>query len=58
MAILAQEKSRKTSIRVKSGQQTSMDKGVFFQNGSILGYKSNWHETNISKIFKTLFTAV
>ena len=38
MATLAQDESRKTSIRVKSGQQTSMDKGVFFQNGSILGY--------------------
>ena len=38
MATLAQDESRKTSIRVKSGQQTSMDKGVFFQNGTILGY--------------------
>ena len=38
MATLAQDESRKTSIRVKSGQQTSMEKGVFFQNGTILGY--------------------
>ena len=39
MATLAQDESRKTSIRVKSGQQTSMDKGVVYGNGNILGYK-------------------
>lgn len=39
MATLAQEESRKTSIRVKSGQQTSMEKGVVYGNGNILGYK-------------------
>ena len=38
MATLAQDESRKTSIRVKAGQQTSMEKGVYFGNGSILGY--------------------
>jgi len=38
MATLAQDESRKTSIRVKAGQRASMEKGVFFQNGSILGY--------------------
>lgn len=38
MATLAQDESRKTSIRVKSGQQTSMDNGVFYGNGNILGY--------------------
>lgn len=38
MATLAQEESRKTSIRVKSGQQTSMENGVFYGNGNILGY--------------------
>lgn len=38
MATLAQDESRKTSIRVKSGQQTSMEKGVFYGNGNILGY--------------------
>ena len=41
MATLAQDESRKTSIRVKSGQQTSMDNGVFFGNGSVLGYNYN-----------------
>ena len=38
MSTLAQEESRKTSIRVKSGQQTSMDNGVYYGNGNILGY--------------------
>lgn len=38
MATLAQDESRKTSIRVKSGQQTSMNNGVFYGNGNILGY--------------------
>lgn len=38
MATLAQDESRKTSIRVKAGQQTSMDKGVFYGTGNILGY--------------------
>ena len=38
MASLAQEESRKTSIRVKSGQQVSMNNGVFYGNGNILGY--------------------
>lgn len=37
MATVAQDESRKTSIRVKSGQKTSMEKGVFFGNGNILG---------------------
>ena len=102
MATLAQDESRKTSIRVKSGQQTSMDNGVFYGNGNILGYdrvgknlvinpeqaktvrmifddyldgvgiraikfrleqagrltstgKSNWHESNISKILQNTF---
>ncbi|MBR6917138.1 MAG: recombinase family protein [Clostridia bacterium] len=102
MATLAQDESRKTSIRVKSGQQTSMNNGVFYGNGNILGYdrvgkemiinpeqaktvrmiydlyldgvgiraikfrmeqagrltamgKSNWHESNISKILQNSF---
>lgn len=38
MATLAQDESRKTSIRVKAGQQTSMDNGVIYGNGNILGY--------------------
>ncbi len=39
MATLAQDESRKTSIRVKSGQQTSMENGTFYGNGNILGYR-------------------
>lgn len=38
MATLAQDESRKTSVRVKSGQQTSMNNGVLYGNGNILGY--------------------
>ena len=38
MATLAQDESRKTSIRVKAGQQTSMENGVIYGNGNILGY--------------------
>ena len=38
MATLAQEESRKTSARVKCGQQTSMEKGVVYGNGNVLGY--------------------
>lgn len=38
MATLAQDESRKTSIRVKSGQETSMKNGVFYGSGNILGY--------------------
>ncbi|MCQ2450786.1 MAG: recombinase family protein [Clostridia bacterium] len=38
MATLAQDESRKTSIRVKAGQQTSMENGVLYGNGNILGY--------------------
>lgn len=38
MATLAQDESRKTSIHVKAGQQTSMENGVIYGNGIILGY--------------------
>ena len=44
MAMLAQDESRKTSVRVKSGQQTSMEKGVYYGNGNILGYDRNGRE--------------
>ena len=45
MATLAQDESRKTSIRVKSGQQTSMNNGVIYGNGNILGYtRHEWKE--------------
>ena len=38
MATLAQDESRKTSIRVKAGLKTAMEKGVIFGTGNILGY--------------------
>lgn len=38
MATLAQDESRKTSIRVKAGMKTAMEKGVFFGTGNVLGY--------------------
>lgn len=38
MATLAQDESRKTSVRVKCGQQISMEKGVIYGNGNVLGY--------------------
>lgn len=39
MSSLAQEESRKTSERVKAGQQISRENGVLYGNGNILGYK-------------------
>lgn len=38
LASLSQEESRKTSQRVKAGQQTSMLNGVIYGNGNVLGY--------------------
>lgn len=38
MATLAQDESRKTSIRVRVGQKVSRDNGVIYGNGNILGY--------------------
>lgn len=49
MATLAQDESRKTSIRVKSGQQTSMKNGVVYGTGNILGYDRVGREFVINK---------
>ena len=38
MATLAQNESKKTSLRVKAGQQVSFQNGVPYGNGNILGY--------------------
>lgn len=38
MATIAQEESRKTSMRVKKGQEVSRNKGVYYGSGNILGY--------------------
>lgn len=39
MASMAQEESRKTSERVRAGQQTSRERGVLYGSGNILGYR-------------------
>ncbi len=38
MATLAQNESKKTSVRVKAGQKISFENGVLYGNGNILGY--------------------
>ena len=38
MATLAQNESKKTSLRVKAGQKISYQNGVFYGTGNILGY--------------------
>ena len=38
MATLAQNESKKTSLRVKAGQKVSFQNGVMYGNGNILGY--------------------
>ena len=48
MSSLAQDESRKISSRVKSGQRTSMEKGVFYGNGNIMGYDRRGKEMVIN----------
>jgi DNA invertase Pin-like site-specific DNA recombinase len=38
MATLAQNESKKTSLRVKAGMQISFENGIFYGTGNILGY--------------------
>ena len=38
MATLAQNESKKTSVRVKAGQKISFQNGIIYGNGNILGY--------------------
>lgn len=49
MATLAQEESRKMSLRVRAGVKTSMEKGVVWGNGSILGYDKVGKELVVNK---------
>lgn len=49
MATLAQDESRKTSIRVKAGQETSMKNGVIYGSGNILGYDKKGKEMVINE---------
>lgn len=48
MATLAQNESKKTSIRVKAGQMVSFQKGVAYGNGNILGYDRKGKELVIN----------
>ena len=62
MATLAQDESRKTSVRVKAGQQTSMEKGVIFGNGNVLGYDRAGREYVVnpsqSEIVRNIFKSM
>jgi hypothetical protein len=49
MATLAQNESKKTSIRVKAGQMISFQNGVLYGNGNILGYDRVGKEFVINK---------
>lgn len=44
MATLAQNESKKTSVRVKAGQMISFQNGVAYGNGNILGYDKKGKE--------------
>lgn len=48
MATLAQNESKKTSIRVKAGQMVSFQNGVAYGNGNILGYDRKGKELVIN----------
>lgn len=48
MATLAQNESKKTSLRVKAGQKVSFQKGVLYGNGNILGYERVGHDLIIN----------
>ena len=48
MATLAQNESKKTSMRVKAGQMVSFQKGVAYGNGNILGYDRKGKELVIN----------
>jgi len=48
MATLAQNESKKTSMRVKAGQAVSFENGVIYGNGNILGYDRVGKEVQIN----------
>lgn len=62
MASLAQDESRKTSERVKHGQKKSMENGVVYGTGNILGYDRvggklvvNEEQANIVKLIYKMY---
>lgn len=48
MATLAQNESKKTSVRVKAGQKISFENGVLYGNGNILGYDRVGRELDVN----------
>ena len=50
MATLAQNESKKTSVRVKAGQMISFQNGVPYGNGNILGYNRSGKEYVINEL--------
>ncbi len=62
MATLAQNESKKTSQRVKAGQQISFQNGVFYGTGNIMGYDKvgkdmiiNEDQANVVRLIFDLF---
>lgn len=50
MATLAQNESKKTSVRVKAGQMISFKNGVLYGNGNILGYDRIGKEYEVNEL--------
>lgn len=48
MATLAQNESKKVSVRVKAGQRISFENGVLYGNGNVLGYDRDGHDLVIN----------
>ena len=62
MATLAQNESKKTSQRVKAGQQISFQNGVFYGTGNIMGYDKvgkdmiiNEEQANVVRLIFDMF---
>lgn len=48
MATLAQNESKKISVRVKAGQKISFENGILYGNGNVLGYDRDGHNLIIN----------
>lgn len=48
MATLAQNESKKLSVRVKAGQKISFENGILYGNGNVLGYDRDGHNLIIN----------
>lgn len=49
MATLAQNESKKLSVRVKAGQMISFENGILYGNGNVLGYDRDGHDLIINQ---------